>query len=136
RAYCRSVRAHNCAALGEREPMDAWAVFRVGRRYAARVLAERRDAAVWRLEMEHDSFRPDTYRRELSGSGETIVVRDLAACRRASPLVSRVLLHPEVSVAREGGAYRLEREGLRLWLTASAGALRHLPPRPEPPEGW
>jgi hypothetical protein len=33
RGYCRSVRAHNTVCINGEEPMEAWDVFRVGRRY-------------------------------------------------------------------------------------------------------
>lgn len=136
RAHCRSVRAHNCASLGGRQPIDTWGVFRVGRRCTVTIPEAVADDTGLRLRIRHDGFRPAAYARTLTLSESGLEVRDAAQCARDEVLTTRILLHPEVVVTAEGGAFRLERDGHRLWLTAEAGALAHHPPHSSPPEGW
>lgn len=139
RSYCRSARAHNVALLDGKEPMDAWGVFRVGRRYRPEVLSwstDRHGAA--RFVGRHDGYAPATVEREVQVDGRGGVrIEDRAIEAGKATLESHLHLHPEVRVEAQGNGFLLTRAAARLWLLPGEGTVvRHLPASPQPPEGW
>ncbi len=139
RDYCRGVRAHNCAVVDGREPMDAWGVFRIGRRYRTRVERWSVDNhGVARFSGWHDGFAPQELEREITlvpHAGMRVVDR-IVSGRQAS-LRSYIHLAPGVSVSQERGVWRMQLGNAILWLVPQLGAnVRHEAPRVTPPQGW
>jgi len=139
RAYCRSVAAHNCAKVNDGEPMDAWGVFRVGRRYVPRVESWTVDRlGNVHLAGKHDGYPGYTVSREMRMVRECgIQVCDSMQGARGARLRSYVHLAPGAEVREEKGLWCVERAGAVLWLVPAAGTLaRYEAPRAEPPQGW
>jgi uncharacterized heparinase superfamily protein len=139
RAYCRSVAAHNCATVNDAEPMDAWSVFRVGRRYTPRVESWAVDArGAAHLVGTHDGYAPAVMERDLRmvpGCGMRVC--DRARNTTDAHLRSYLHLAPECSVSEEKGMWRIARAGALLWLVPQAGTTaQYHPPQPKPPTGW
>jgi uncharacterized heparinase superfamily protein len=139
RADARSVRAHNCAVVDEREPMDAWGVFRVARRHKVEILSwttDRHGGA--RFTGKHDGFAPHTTEREVRMDGtHGVWIRDNIEERGEARLESLVHFAPGATVVQQAALIRIEREGALLWLVPGRDtAMRIEPPRAEPPEGW
>ena len=139
RGYARSVRAHNCAVVDGREPMDAWGAFRVARRHKVEILSwttDRHGGA--RFTGKHDGFAPHTTEREVRMDGKAGVwIRDSIEERGDARMESLVHFAPGATVVQQGAMIRIEREGALLWLVPGRDtAMRIDPPRAEPPDGW
>ena len=133
RGWCRSVRAHNTAVVDGIEPVEAWSVFRVGRRHAqpcARV-----ESCVEGRRFTGEVTLPGgvVHRREILclDSIPAWRVRD-AAVRDGRPGSLVALLHtpPDTAVSlREDGACLLRRDAEVLLVLPEPGTAlsAHLP---------
>ena len=120
RAHMRSTKAHNTVGVDGVDQVECWGSFRVARRSTPLdVRFEQRDGAslfggtfggyagligdgiVHRRSM---SYRPDVRR---------LTVTDVAEGSGRHRVESRIHLHPDVRVSREGEDFALERAGIR-----------------------
>jgi uncharacterized heparinase superfamily protein len=65
RSYGRSTRAHNTVQVAGREQLEAWSIFRTGRRYRCRVHLWERHGAAQMLCASHDGFAPYGHQRSV-----------------------------------------------------------------------
>lgn len=115
RGWCRSVRAHNTAVVDGMEPVEAWSVFRVGRRHAPPRARVEPCADGHRFTGEVTLPGGAVHRREVLclESVPAWRVRDAAVRPDGTPASLVALLHtaPDAAVSvREDGACLLRQE--------------------------
>jgi len=106
RSYSRSTRAHNTVQVNGREQLEAWHVFRVGRRYTAQVKEWSTPRDRFRLVAQHDGFRPHLHRRCFEyGPAGFWLIRDTVMGPGAIEAESFVHIHPDFTVERNGDTW-------------------------------
>jgi hypothetical protein len=135
RAYCRSTRAHNTVSVEGRDAIDAWGVFRVGRRAHGRVL----DWDGARLIAAHDGFAPWRHVRTVCHEAPGIWLVWDEIVGPGSPAVESFLHAPPAGrfTPEDGHAWRLTVGGasLRIDLLGCDGAAV-LCGAESPMQGW
>ena len=131
RDYVRSTEAHNTVCIDGVDQAECWAAFRVARRYAPKCV---------RFDCSEDgcTFRGlfDGY-AYLIGDGlthgrviqvrdalGTVSVADVVKGSGQRQAVSRIHLHPDVTVVREANRFFLDRDGVRVTVICEAARLR------------
>lgn len=115
RGWRRSVRAHNTAVVDGIEPVEAWSVFRIGRRHAPPCARVESCAEGGRFTGEVTLPGGAVHRREILclDSASAWRVRDAAGRRDGTPASLVALLHtpPDTAVSvREDGVCLLRRD--------------------------
>ena len=108
RQYCRSVAAHNTVQIGDAEPAELWAAFRIGRRGRPHEVRFDREGLGFRLSAWHDGYwhlsgRP-THRRTFHWhEGGTLLIHDHVSRRGDHGVRSRLHIHPDWRVTHYDG---------------------------------
>lgn len=104
RELSRSTRAHNTVTLDDCDQAEFWSAFRVARRPNVTVETWAPEADGYLCVARHDGFRSlagnPIHRRHLSTNNLTLVVEDEILGGNGQEVVSRLLLHPDVSIKR------------------------------------
>ncbi len=126
RDYVRSTAAHSTLEIDGVNQVETWGSFRVGRRAAPRDVRAERTSGSLRVEGVFDGYAQQIgdallHRRTFSLDAEAGALRieDRVEGQGTHRIVSRLTLHPEVEVRVEDDAAWLERDGIRLRVTAS-----------------
>ncbi len=134
RAYCRATRAHNTVSVNSGEQLEAWGVFRVGRRYSATVHAWGRHTRGYVLRASHDGFRPCLHRRAIHALDDGYwVVIDHVSGPGVLDAESYVHLHPDFAMTAETGTWRAGPVSIAPFGHAAAMCVRGVE---SPKQGW
>lgn len=102
RELSRSTRAHNTVTLDDRDQAEFWSAFRVALRPNVTVETWAPEADGYLCVARHDGFRllagNPLHRRRLRTNNLTLVVEDEILGGEGQEAVSRLLLHPDVSI--------------------------------------
>jgi uncharacterized heparinase superfamily protein len=106
RQATRSTLSHNTVSVAGAEQSDIYGAFRCGRRARARLLAWRPEVESLTLAGTHDGFdrlpgRP-RHVREIEAAPGRLRIRDRVEGGDGQEAVSRLLLHPDCTVALDG----------------------------------
>ncbi|GAB5534165.1 MAG: heparinase II/III family protein [Rubricoccaceae bacterium] len=129
RAYERSTAAHNTLEVDGTDHAECWGSFRVARRYPPRSVSAAGGSKEWVFEGSFDGYASLlgdnlAIKRRVHASPETIEVVDEVSGHGDHEAVSRIHLHPAVSVTEVGPRrLRLEREGHAVTLDVGEGTL-------------
>lgn len=138
RGHCRSVVAHNTARVNKREPLEAWAVFRVGRRYRITAKEWTTDDRGACLRFSHDGYRPYRHERQVTFRPEGLwIVQDTFSGSGSLHAESFVHIHPDLELEPYQEGWAISGDGVYLWLipfgTARAGTISG---QRDPDQGW
>src|SRR5262249_44043447 len=119
RAACRSTRAHNTLEIDGREQHEMWAAFRVARRAAvtARLVADGLEATLVRGPNPQLRIAP-----RFEGDEEVIRIDDIVPAPGTHAITSRIHLHPDCEIEREGEHVRLKQGNARAEIRVPAAA--------------
>lgn len=136
RGYCRSLSAHNTARVNGAEPMEAWSVFRVARRYTLEGVT--RTLGEGGLVIDGAVRLPDgaVHRRTVRCLEEPTAwgLRDSAEAPGNGPVLLEVFFHagPNAHVERrDDGLWVIHRGSVKLALMPAAGVRVTLSDGPE-----
>jgi uncharacterized heparinase superfamily protein len=138
RAYSRSTGAHNTVVVNGGEQLEAWGVFRVGRRY--RMLGARLESVGGRVFFRgaYRAYQGHEHERILSreDAGYWLVV-DRIRNGGGIEAESHVHFHPGVAVRRQGAAWQVEVDGVFMTVVAFGAEVEELRSPTEGTEhGW
>ena len=138
REYCRSTRAHNTVVVNEKEQMECWSTFRVGRRYVPTVHPPEACAQDCLLHAEHDGFAPYRHaRRFFRKAGEAWGIADTVWGPGAIQAESYIHVHPAYTVEQVSQGWRIEGDGLQLLLCPfGACEVTCVRAQTTPQQGW
>ncbi len=107
REYCRSTRAHNTVCVSERDQMEMWAVFRVGRRARPQTLEWTVSEEGALLRVRHDGYRPVLHERcfHYDRQGCWGVADRLIG--DGGPATSFLHFHPDAVMEESGDCWRV-----------------------------
>ncbi len=139
RGYCRGVRAHNTVCINGREPMEAWGVFRVARRYqvaAADCEVNGPVSVFWGTCRWPQGWTHTRYVRHDREAGFWAVVDRVDG---GGPLETESFLHfhPGTELTESEGTWTARRGDVRLGiLPEGAGCIERVEGAHAPDQGW
>ncbi|HEO69803.1 MAG TPA: hypothetical protein ENN80_00955 [Candidatus Hydrogenedentes bacterium] len=138
RDYCRASRAHNTVCMDERDPLECWGGFRVGRRYAVAKHYWGKHRRGWQLTASHDGLRPWTHRRSVFlCDGCFWVVVDEVDGPESGEATSRLHFHPDVVLDEADGVWRARADGCELAVVPfGVASVERVRGARNPLEGW
>jgi hypothetical protein len=141
RNYYRSARAHNVTTVDDREVMEYWGSFRVGRRFEdVRVVSVQLGGQTARIGIEHEAYAPVTMRREVVWLRDKEVWMVADRLRGPDEFLATTYLHfhPDYTVALEGEGWVVSKDGQNvLWVFAHGSGRSDLVHGLEKPlQGW
>ena len=120
RAYARSTRAHNTVCIDGMDQVECWGSFRVARRSSPRDVRYKQQDGVSTFSGRFGGYGKIigdgiVHRREMRYEQESkrLTVTDVVEGGGAHRVASRIHLHPDVEVMREGDQLVLERQQIR-----------------------
>jgi len=124
RPTCRSTAAHNTLTLDDHDQAELFGVFRAGRRWQISRHAWMPRADGFVLTASHDGYAHlaghPVHRRTVEVKGRRIRVEDRVEGGEKQRAVSRLLLHPDVSVRVLGSGAILSRDDVEVDLRTTA----------------
>ena len=124
RDYVRSTEAHNTVCIDGVDQAECWAAFRVARRYPPQKVSYTQQADQSVFEGTFDGYAhligdQIEHRRRIDvNCGERrIIVEDYVTGCGQHTVRSRIHLHPDVHIQREGGTIQLQRGGQTIELS-------------------
>jgi len=107
REQARSTRAHNTVTVAGADQAEFYGAFRVGRRPEVALESYEPRGVGFVLTGSHDGFArlpgSPIHRRRFEATASRIAVADGVTGGRGQPVEARLLLHPDVTIAREPG---------------------------------
>jgi uncharacterized heparinase superfamily protein len=139
RSFGRSTRAHNTVQVADREQLEAWSIFRTGRRYHCRVETWEREGGAQVLRASHDGFAPYRHERVMRYLGEAgyWVISDEVEGPDRFEAQSFIHFHPDCSVESlaDGVLVQWQSGSLRV-VVAGADEVEIVIGREQPRQGW
>ncbi len=137
REYCRSTRAHNTVCVGERDQMEIWGVFRVGRRARPQVLEWSVSESGAVLRVRHDGYRPVLHERCFRYDRQGCWGVADRVTGDGGPVTSFLHFHPDAVIEECGDCWRV-RAGdaqIRVYCFGMAET-RRIQGETQPCQGW
>jgi uncharacterized heparinase superfamily protein len=123
RAASRSTRSHNTVTIAGKDQCEFWDSFRVARRANVSVIEKQFNEHGFYLRARHDGYErlrgKPVHERAFTFNGEALHLVDVIEKGNNQLAEARFLLHPGVSVTKEGGHILLENGNVKLRFTSS-----------------